>query len=936
MNRARNLVLCVVAALLALLPARLSSAQCDDWRAGPLVDIPGVNGRVFCFTTWDPDGAGPLPPQLVVGGNFTTAGGTVVNGIARWDGAAWQPFGAGMTRASTFGGEVGALIVLPASFGAMAGQLVAGGYFDTAGGVAASSIARWTGSAWVPFGAGVQYLHPVETGTVSSMLIAPAGSGALSGHLIISGDLESVDGVSAISVAHWDGSTWAALGSGLPGIVHNITMWDPDGAGPLPSQLVAGGNFFLPDFPDLERLVATWNGSTWVPVSDVPLSTEPNVEQVYALGVIPPGNGPFSGQLIAGGSPFSFTTGPTPTLFRWDGAHWQDFGAVQGSVLGFGAWDPDGSGPLPTQLIAAGDFSSAGGLPISHGIMRYDGTTWQSVGAGFDGPVNAVISWDPDGPGSASAQLVAGGSFQNAASASLNNIGRFDGTSWQKFTQVVANAQVFAFAQLGPRLVGAGSFAFATPSNGTPNNIAAWDGLYVSELGSGLNGAVHALKSFNSGIIGQTTYHVVAGGSFTTAGGAAAAHIAQWNENPIVANPPPGWSALGPGLNNIVFAIERFNNLTIAGGQFTATGDNVTALNHIAQWTGSAWQQLGTGLNGTCNALKLYNGQVYAGGSFTTAGGLTSGGLARWNGSSWSTVGGNFIGTVNALEVFNGELVIGGTYPGISSSPNIAKFNSVTGLYSVLGSGGTDGAVRSLLSENGNLYVGGDFTHAGGVAAAHLARWDGSAWSSVRGGTDNSVYALAGYNNEVHAGGTFVNVRTGAVASAGWARYLETGAPYVVINPSDTSGVCHHEVSFTGRGAAGYSGTATWRHNGVPLADGPTGTGSLIAGAHSGTVDILDIGPADAGTYDFVITNNCGTGASLTAALTVTGCCGSADFNCDGDVGTDADIESFFACIAGTCPPPPCPSTADFNGDGDVGTDADIEAFFSVLAGGVC
>jgi hypothetical protein len=64
--------------------------------------------------------------------------------------------------------------------------------------------------------------------------------------------------------------------------------------------------------------------------------------------------------------------------------------------------------------------------------------------------------------------------------------------------------------------------------------------------------------------------------------------------------------------------------------------------------------------------------------------------------------------------------------------------------------------------------------------------------------------------------------------------------------------------------------------------------------------------------------------------------CGSADFNCDGDLGTDADIASFFACLAGTCPPAPCTSTADFNGDGDIGTDADIEAFFRVLAGGSC
>jgi spore coat protein A len=64
--------------------------------------------------------------------------------------------------------------------------------------------------------------------------------------------------------------------------------------------------------------------------------------------------------------------------------------------------------------------------------------------------------------------------------------------------------------------------------------------------------------------------------------------------------------------------------------------------------------------------------------------------------------------------------------------------------------------------------------------------------------------------------------------------------------------------------------------------------------------------------------------------------CGTADFNCDGDTGTDADIESFFSCLAGNCPLPPCTSNADFNGDGDVGTDADIESFFRVLAGGPC
>ena len=64
--------------------------------------------------------------------------------------------------------------------------------------------------------------------------------------------------------------------------------------------------------------------------------------------------------------------------------------------------------------------------------------------------------------------------------------------------------------------------------------------------------------------------------------------------------------------------------------------------------------------------------------------------------------------------------------------------------------------------------------------------------------------------------------------------------------------------------------------------------------------------------------------------------CGSADFDGDGDVGTDADIEAFFACLAGNCCATCFGGGADFNGDGDIGTDADIEAFFRVLAGGDC
>ena len=70
--------------------------------------------------------------------------------------------------------------------------------------------------------------------------------------------------------------------------------------------------------------------------------------------------------------------------------------------------------------------------------------------------------------------------------------------------------------------------------------------------------------------------------------------------------------------------------------------------------------------------------------------------------------------------------------------------------------------------------------------------------------------------------------------------------------------------------------------------------------------------------------------------LTLTPACGTADFDGDGDTGTDADIEAFFACLGGTCCATCWHLGADFDADGDVGTDADIEAFFRVLAGNPC
>jgi hypothetical protein len=116
------------------------------------------------------------------------------------------------------------------------------------------------------------------------------------------------------------------------------------------------------------------------------------------------------------------------------------------------------------------------------------------------------------------------------------------------------------------------------------------------------------------------------------------------------------------------------------------------------------------------------------------------------------------------------------------------------------------------------------------------------------------------------------------------------------------------------------------------IQDGVTTIGGFTVQNVRGITDGFSSSPS--GQYVMVRVVLAGSGDAV--VLISFARCGTADFDCDGDVGTDADIEAFFACLGGNCPALPCNSTADFDADGDVGTDADIEAFFRVLSGGNC
>src|SRR5215510_13580189 len=81
--------------------ARPAPAQCaPQWvPAFPQGDLGfdhNSNLNAYALTGFDAEGAGPGLPSLCSAGDFRTAAGIVVNGIALWNCTSWSGLGSGM------------------------------------------------------------------------------------------------------------------------------------------------------------------------------------------------------------------------------------------------------------------------------------------------------------------------------------------------------------------------------------------------------------------------------------------------------------------------------------------------------------------------------------------------------------------------------------------------------------------------------------------------------------------------------------------------------------------------------------------------------------------------------------------------------------------------------------------------------------------------
>lgn len=808
--------------------ASSAHAQCATWLPGPLDNgtAPnGTDGTVRAMTLWDPSGSG-LAYKLVIAGQFAHVQGVAANNIAVFDPGVgvWQPLGAGTNDI------VNALTVYN-------NQLVAGGNFTQVDGQPMNYAAMWDGATWTHMDNGVNIDGP--PGPVNCFTIwnnAVTAAGAYRNPNFPSQLLNYID--------TWTSSAtgWTILSPVVPGCnggncgsnpapIHCLAQYN--------GSLIAGGEFTLTNGVTT-NYTARFVGPGWVGLGSGFNGTVTSLQ-------------PWNGLLIAGGrfSQFIGSGGTVGGMGAWNGTSWSTMGT---GMVG----DVEALTVFNSALIAMGNFSSAGGVAASK-VAAWNGSSWSALGAGLSTSFSSALVGIPY-----NGELVVGGTFSLAGGNPANNIARWNGTEWSSYGGGSANAVYSETQYLGRAILG-GDFHQSTTTT-SAHSIAGWDGSKLYPFGTGMNGPVYSLKAFKyPGIFGSN--ELIAGGLFTVAGGVAATRIARWNQSDIIIS-NPAWQAMGAGFNGAVLAIERYNNVTYAGGTFTASGATPTSF--IAKWneTTKVWEPVSTGMNGAVRALRVYNGFLYAGGDFTTAGGVGTGGFARFDGTSWTANGGFFSGSVNALEIYSGLLVIGGLYPGINSSPNLAYYTGSA--YGTFATGGTSDRVRSISVVGTRMYIGGDFGTAGGVTSPHVAYWDG-AWHAAAGGVDDINFALTNYHNELLAGGFFLHENAGALASPRSARYSD-GRPWISQQPSSQGVPWGGNASFTVVPAAGFSGlTFQWFKDGVALANGPTGIGATISGVTAATLTLAGVGNPDIGTYSVRVSNACGSDSSFGATLNLSG-----------------------------------------------------------------
>jgi hypothetical protein len=686
--------------------------------------------------------------------------------------------------------------------------------------------------------------------------------------------------------------------AGLDGPAAALQVWDPDGPGPAPDLLLVSGDFTRAGNL-LARGVVAWDGTAWQPLGNGLAGAGSKI--VIHLGY----------PVLIGNAP-----GDPRPLARFNGTNWEGLGIAGDQIISLLA-DSDGG------LLASGSLTS-GATPAS--FASWQGNYWQPLG-----PVTYPMQNLTEFAGTYVGENW--GLFSFCGPSQYHDFRRYrwDGTAWQVFsTSYCTNGfpggltahqgELWAAGgRFDTSFVPTGVVTLSNPPNPFRSSRLFSDGQTVfmnAGSGSFSQSTATALSTSWSpdfeigGLVADYALfrgEVYLAGSFTHNSGIFGV-VATRQPRRIARREGVHYCPLS-GTDGAPTFFVRHNGQLLAGGDFSMfnsapcrlaaiepvgsepfwNGDDVrldaaadiagalyvAATSHIGVQASMFRLQNGVAtpmpLPGRVLAMTEYNGLPCAGGD----------NVSLWSGNAWERLNPSDVGFLEArdLEVFNGQLFTAGRSP-------CYRYDGITWT----STGARSGTVYALELFGTELIAGGDFSIGDPSLPSvpvKLGRWNGNAWVRFAGDSNGLVRAMCERGGEFIVGGSFTSV-------GGSDGVPPVASPYL----------------------AAWNGSS-WRAlanvNGQVWSIASEGEDILIGGL-------------------FTAVN--GQPAHNFARLRLRGCCGSSDFNADGDFGTDQDIEAFFACLAGHC----CPTcgSADFNADDDFGTDQDIEAFFRVLAGGTC
>lgn len=894
----------------------------------PLITGGAPNGSVSVLDVIDGD-AGPTIHAM---GSFTEVGGIAATYIASWSAAGWR-------APHVFPNTISARVL---EFDAGRGpETYLLGSFVTIGGMPAKRIARWTGEEWLEIGGGV-------SSSISSAAATTSDSGSF---LYVSGSFQTAGTTPVLRIASWDGATWSPLGDGLTAAASALTTaagtpipGDPPGVLYATGQFTASGEVQLP-------FVGRWDGRGWSALgggldargSDCLIADLGDGPKLYIVGDFQTAEGHSAAHVAS-----------------WDGVAWSGLGEglpTRGrklEVVDFG------DGP---RLIASASSGMSGAPSF---VMAWDGASWTMIGESV-GSVLALAAADLG----AGPRLLVGGGFTLIDDEPISRLATFDGERWESFDGPRSGADLELFplgmlareeaertvVHVGGYVIDDDGVAFATAvrvdglASGAPHRakvmtMGALPRGYVRsfmEHDDGTGPALHALGTF-WGVPPGTTHG-----------------LARWNGTEWVILPPLLNHHLPAEFRVAVSFDDGSGSALYVGGSFTALDG--TPFANIARLRDGVWEGVGAGLPSRVQALHVHDD----GESKTLYAGL-DGAVLRWDGTDWSIPGSTgspggddasapsgLFGNIHALETHDDG-------SGLRLFAGLNAFHGGSLVYRLDGEAWTPiaetllGTAFTLRSHDDGtgpaLYIGGALTLPTASKQVHgVVRWDGRSMSPVGWGVSSitppsapgilSIVELTddrgrhpsergaeGANSDRRGARSLVmvgefarplDVAGGGVAGNRIAIWGDGGAPVVAADPSSVVSPLGGLATFTTSTLIKSPpiGSSTppsfqWRRDGVELSDGP-GPGGSITGAQSPILSIVGVGAGDAGVYDAVIHNGCGSATTFPALLSIA-CTG--DLNLDGIVDS-IDLGRLLAAWSTTDP------VADLDGDGIV-SDADL------------